>query len=158
MARENNKAAATRASAADPADTAVSDTAGAPPDTAAPDTTVVLASGADQPAGAVEAEGETPPAEIGRYLSTVIPEFAAHLKDAQAEKWGTLPEGSELRLPDLEVTATVHSRRRAGRRFGLMPVIIPAGEATDQLLTALDSDPFLKVRLVPFQAAERDEA
>lgn len=146
MARENK--GANRASAADPADTAVSDVAGAAPSATVPDAAVVPASGADQPAVAVETEGQTSPPEAGGDPSAVMPEFAARLKDALSEeldKHRMFPEGVTLGLPDLEVTARVHSRCRAGRRFGLAPVTIPAAEVTEALLKALGDDPLLKV-------------
>lgn len=139
MTRENRTAKGV--SASDTADgTTVYDLVVAAPLAPEPDAAVVLASGTDQPAGTVEKECKTSPPEASLDPAAVMSEGQAN------------PAASALILhsvPDLEVTATVPSRCRAGRRFGSMPVVIPAAEVTDDLIMALLNDPFLKLRPAP---------
>ncbi|MFN3575372.1 MAG: hypothetical protein ACK4TJ_00070 [Tabrizicola sp.] len=52
----------------------------------------------------------------------------------------------------VEVTGPAKGRWRAGRKFGPEPVAIPATELTEAQLRALDDDPEISLKMVPFEA------
>lgn len=57
----------------------------------------------------------------------------------------------------ISVSGPATGRRRAGRSFGLAPVIVPIGELSDEELIAIDADPFLSWAVISIGAPEADD-
>ena len=139
---------------------AAADTAAAVVDVAA--TSAAMDSAVVPPARSAEADPplvQTPEAaqvDAGTVEGDVTPEQQSLLEAVAEIKAAGVSESlpkvgqyfGELVMLDLEVTAMVHRRRRAGRAFGLQPTVIPGSEVTEELLAELDGDPLLKLRPV----------
>lgn len=64
---------------------------------------------------------------------------------AQAGGGDTSPASTAPEVNTYEIIGPKQGRRRAGRRFGAEPVIVPADELSERDLAALEADPLITV-------------